>query len=426
MFRRLHLKLTAYMGIILVLFMVFVAAGIYNFTRIVFEDGNKELMRSEALRIYAYRNSTTIFDLRIHGGTTFQRIGPSVAIMGNQRLDACYVIYNSNIEKIYAEEDQIKISADIQPLAVKAFEEQKDSYVIKRIGRFNYRIYTRFFDDVNGPNVVQVYQNTVNEEILWSFLRTVLYVSGLSGTAILLGISFVFTGQALKPVMETWIRQKEFVADASHELRTPLTVIQTNLDVVLSDEEGTVEENEIWLDNAYSETRVMAKLIDQLLILAKADANEGKLDISEFSLSEIVENVCQNMEIIAKNKGLDFQLKLEEDVKIKADYDKIRRLVVILVDNAVKYTENGKVTVSLFTDKNKRKVLTVEDTGIGIAKKDLDRIFDRFYRADKARHREGGTGLGLSIAKWIADIHKYSLTVESTVNVGSKFTLKMP
>jgi len=214
------------------------------------------------------------------------------------------------------------------------------------------------------------------------------------------------------------------VADASHELRTPLTVIQTNLDVVLSDEEGTVVENEMWLGNAYSETRVMAKLIDELLILAKADANEEKLDISEFSFSEIVENVSQNMEIIAKKKNVEFQLDLEEDVIIKADYDKIRRLVVILIDNAVKYTEKGKVTVSLYTDKNK-KVFTVEDTGMGIAKKDINRIFDRFYRADKARHREGGTGLGLSIAKWIADVHKFSLNVESTVNVGSKFTLRM-
>lgn len=426
MFRKLHFKLTAYMGLILVLFMGFVAAGIYNVTRIVFEDGNKELMRSEAMRVYAFRNSTTtIFDFRLNGGQSFQRIGPSVAIMGNQRLDACYVIYNSNMEMVYSEEDQIKISDNIQPLAVKSFEEERDSYVIKRVGRFNYRIYTRYFDDINGQSVVQVYQNTVNEDIVWLFLRNVLYFTGLSGTIILLGISFIFTGQALKPVRETWMRQKEFIADASHELRTPLTVIQTNLDVVLSDDEGTIEENEMWLDNAYSETRVMAKLIDQLLILAKADANEGKLDISEFSLSEIVENVCQNMEIIAKNKGLDFQLNLEEDIIIKADYDKIRRLVVILVDNAVKYTENGNVTVNLFIDKNKRKVFTVEDTGIGIAKKDLNRIFDRFYRADKARHREGGTGLGLSIAKWIADIHRYSLTVESTVNVGSKFVLKM-
>jgi len=424
MFKKLHFKLTAYMGIILVLFMAFIATGIYNFTRIVFEDGNKELMHSEALRVHAYRNSIRL-DFRFNQGTYFQRMGPSVTLMGTQRLDACYIIYNDNKERIYSQEDEIEIADEIQPLAAESFEEQKDSYVMKKVGRFNYRIYTRYFDDINGKSVVQVYQNMVNEEIMWSFLRTVLYVMGCSGTAILLVISFLFTGQALKPVKDAWTRQKEFVADASHELRTPLTVIQTNLDVVLSDDEGTVEDNEIWLDNAYSETRVMAKLIDQLLILAKADTNEERLDVSEFSLSEVVENVYQNMEIIAKNKGLDFQLNLKEDIKIKADYDKMRRLVVILVDNAVKYTEKGKVTVSLYTDKNKRKVFIVEDTGIGIAKKDLDRIFDRFYRADKARHREGGTGLGLSIAKWIADIHKYSLTVESTMNVGTKFTLKM-
>lgn len=423
MFRKLHFKLTVYMGVILVLFMAFIAAGIYNFTRIVFEDGNKELMKSEAFRIYANRN-TTILNFRINGNT-FQRIGPSVVLSRNQKLNVNYAIYDGNMNLVYLEEDGDSVSGDIRSLAVKALENRNDSYVVRRAGRFNYRIYTKYFEDSKGKSVVQVYQNTVNEEILWTFLRNVLYATGCTGTAILLLISFLFTGQALKPVKETWIRQKEFVADASHELRTPLTVIQTNLDVVLSDDEGTVEENEMWLDNAYSETRVMAKLIDQLLILAKADANEGKLDISEFSISEVVENVCQSMEILAKNKGLDFKLNLEEDMKIRADYDKIRRMIVILVDNAVKYTEEGKVTVSLFTDKTKRKVLTVEDTGIGIAKKDLDRIFDRFYRADKARHREGGTGLGLSIAKWIADIHRYTLTVESTVNEGSKFTLKM-
>lgn len=411
------------MGLILILFMIFIAAGIYNVTRVVFEDGNKELMRSEALRIYAFRNSS-ILNFKNSGETTFQRIGPSIALMGNRRLDACYVVYDGSKSLVYAEENDVKVSDDIRFLADKAFGENKDSYVVKRIGRFNYRIYTRYFDGINGQSVVQVYQNTVNEEILWSFLRNVLYAIGLSGTGFLLVISFWLTGQALKPVKETWMRQKDFVADASHELRTPLTVIQTNLDVVLSDDEGTIEENEMWLDNAYSETRVMAKLIDQLLILAKADANEERLDISDFSFSEIVENVCQNMEIIAKKKELDFQFNVQEDIKIKADYDKMRRLVVILVDNAVKYTESGKVTVNLFTDKNK-KVFTVEDTGIGIAKKDLNRIFDRFYRADKARHREGGTGLGLSIAKWIADVHKFTLTVESTVNVGSKFMLRM-
>ncbi len=422
MFRKLHLKLTAYMGIILILFMFFVSAGIYKFTKIIFEDGNKELMQTEALRIYNYKN-TDLTEYFFDNGTLFKRLMPN-NLLDAKRLDACYIVYDEYLTPILSDEGEIKIANDIKALASKTMEEGKDSYTTLKIGRFNYRIYTKYFNDFYGQSVVQIYQNTVNEDILWSFLRTVLLGIGISGTLILLVLSYILTGKALIPIKETWMRQKEFVADASHELRTPLTVIQTNLDVVLSDEDGTVDENEIWLDNAYSETRVMAKLIDQLLILAKADNNEEKMDISEFSFTEVVENVCQNMEVIAKNKNLDFIMNIEEDISLKADYDKMRRLVVILVDNAVKYTEKGKITVTLKTDKN-RKILCVEDTGIGINQKDLDRIFDRFYRADKARHREGGTGLGLSIAKWIADKHKYSLTVESTINVGSKFILKM-
>jgi signal transduction histidine kinase len=421
MFRKLHLKLTAYMGIILILFMFFISAGIYKFTKIIFEDGNKELMQTEALRIYNYKN--TVMTDYFFDGTLFSRLRPN-NLMDAKRLDACYIVYDKYLTPVFSDEGEIKIADDIKSLASKALEEGRDSYTTLKIGRFNYRVYTKYFNDFYGKSVVQVYQNTVNEEILWSFLRTVLLGIGISGTLVLLVLSYILTGKALTPIKETWIRQKEFVADASHELRTPLTVIQTNLDVVLSDEDGTVDENEIWLDNAYSETRVMAKLIDQLLILAKADNNEEKMDISEFSFTEVVENVCQNMEVIAKNKNLDFIMNIEDNLRLKADYDKMRRLVVILVDNAVKYTEKGKITVTLKTDKNK-KILCVEDTGIGICQKDLDRIFDRFYRADKARHREGGTGLGLSIAKWIADKHKYSLTVESTVNVGSKFILKM-
>ena len=421
MFRKLHLKLTAYMGIILILFMFFISAGIYQFTKIVFEDGNKELMRAEALRIYNYKN--TAYTEYFFNGTLFKKHIPNNPL-DNRRLDACYIVYDQYLMPIFSEVDEIKIADDIKPLAQKALEEKRDLYETQKIGRFNYRIYTKYFSDFTGQSVVQVYQNTINEDILWSFLRTVLIMIGISGTLILLVLSYMLTGKALTPIRETWKRQREFVADASHELRTPLTVIQTNLDAVLSDEEGTVDENEIWLDNAYSETRVMAKLIDQLLILAKADNNEEKLDISEFSFSEVVENVCQTMEVIAVKKNIEFITNIEDNIIIKADYDKMRRLAVILIDNAVKYTEKGKVTVSLKTDRNK-KILIVEDTGIGINEKDLERIFDRFYRADKARHREGGTGLGLSIAKWIADKHKYSLTVESIVNAGSKFTLKI-
>lgn len=422
MFKKLHIKLTLYMGFVLIIFTFFIGTGIYKITRFIFEDGTKKLMQSEAVRIYAYCDA--IAPVLNDDRNSFYNISPRLAIMGTEKLEASYIIYSASIEKNSSKNDKDKIELSIKSLAQESFETKRDSYVTRKIKGNNYRIYTKYFKDVKSPSVVQVYQNTINEEIIWSFLRTVLFLFGFSGMIILLCISYIFTGKALKPVKETWIRQKEFIADASHELRTPLTVIQTNLDVVLSNEDGNFEENEIWLDNAYSETRIMAKLIDHLLMLAKADANEEKLDISEISLSEIVENVCVNMEIIAKNKKIDFELKLEENIIIKGDYDKIRRMIVILIDNAIKYTEMGKVTVSLYSEKNK-KIFTVEDTGIGIRKKDLNRIFDRFYRADKARHREGGTGLGLSIAKWIADSHKFSLTVESIIDEGSKFTVKM-
>jgi len=424
MFKKLHIKLTAYMGVVLVIFMLFIATGIYNFTKYVFEDGTKKLMQSEAIRIYTYNDSAS------SNGTTFDErdilfnLGPKLAIMGSEKLEASYIIYNEKFERVHEKKGEFEIADAIATFAVDSFCTKTDFYSTKKVDGVNYRIYTKYFDNNNVPGVVQVFQNTINEEIIWSFLKTVLFMFGSTGMLALLCISYIFTGKALKPVKETWIRQKEFVADASHELRTPLTVIQTNLDVVLSDDKGTVEENEMWLDNAYSETRVMAKLIDQLLTLAKADANEEKLDLSEFSLTEVIENICANMEIIAHNKGIDFEFVNSEDLLIKGDYDKIRRMIVILIDNAIKYTEKGKVTVKLYTEKNK-KVLTVEDTGIGISKSDMGRIFDRFYRADKARYRKGGTGLGLSIAKWIVDIHKFSLTVESKIDEGTKFTLKM-
>jgi signal transduction histidine kinase len=424
MFKKLHIKLTVYMGIILIIFMLFIATGIYNFTKYIFEDGTRKLMQSEAIKIYTYNYSFLPEQSVLQNRDFMFNLGPKLAILGSERLEANYILYNENFERVYEKNNETQIADAISTLAVDSFSTKKDSYLTKKVDGINYRIYTKYFDSNNGPGVVQVYQNTMNEEIIWSFLKTVIFLFGSTGMIILLCISYIFTGKALKPIKDTWKRQKEFIADASHELRTPLTVIQTNLDVVLCDDEGTVQENEMWLDNAYSETRVMAKLIDQLLTLAKADANEEKLDLSEISLSEILENVCVNMEIIAHKKKIDFELINKEEILIKGDYDKVRRMMVILIDNAIKYTEIGKVTVKLYTEKNK-KVLTVEDTGIGISKSDMDRIFDRFYRADKARHREGGTGLGLSIAKWIADIHKFSLTVESIIDEGTKFTVRM-
>jgi len=411
------------MGIILTIFMVFITTGIYYFTKFVYEDQTCKLMANEALKIQIYnRDPVSLEDLFTN--RNFSSLKNRIFLFGNEKLSSNYVSYDKSMNVLHVKSEDTDLAEAIIDLAVKSLNEKKDSFEKKKVDGVGYRIYTKYIDSENTPKVIQVYEETSGENYFWSFLKTVLWLMGVIGIIALLAISYIFTGKALNPVKETWKKQKEFIADASHELRTPLTVIQTNLDVMMSDEDGTIVENEIWLDNAYSETRVMANLIDQLLTLAKVDANETKLDVMEISLSEIVDNVTDNMQIMAKNKNLNMVTEIKENVIMKGDYDKIRRLVVILVDNAIKYTEEGSIIIKLYTEK-KQKILSVKDTGIGISDEDKKRIFDRFYRSDKARNRKfGGTGLGLSIAKWIVESHRATIDVDSKIGEGSTFIVK--
>jgi len=403
--------------------MVFITTSIYFFTKTVYEDQTARLMANEAFKIQLYNNDPVTLD-DLFTNRNFSSLKSRIFLFGKEKLSSNYVSYDKSMNLLHVKSEDADLAEAIIDLAIKSLNEQKDNFTKKKVDGVGYRIYTKYIDSVNNPRVIQVYEDTSGENYFWSFLKTALWLMGVIGIFALLAISYIFTGKALKPVRDTWQKQKEFIADASHELRTPLTVIQTNLDVMMSDDEGTIEENEVWLDNAYSETRIMANLIDQLLTLAKVDSNDTSLDIIELSLSEIVENVTDNMRIIAKNKNLNLVTDIQDDVIIKGDYDKIRRLVVILVDNAIKYTEDGNVTVKVYIEK-KQKILTVQDTGIGISGDDIKRIFDRFFRSDKARNRKfGGTGLGLSIAKWIVDSHKATIDVESKIGTGSTFIVK--
>ena len=423
MFKQLHIKLTFYMGIILTIFMVFITTGIFYFTKYVYEEQTCKIMANEALKIQLY-NRDVMATEEFFSDRNLLSLKDRIFMFGSEKLSSNYVSYDKSLNILHVKSEDAKLADSILNLAVESLNKKKDSFNKLKVDGVGYRVYTKYFETGNTQKVIQVYEDISAENYFWSFLKTVLWLMGVVGIFALLTISYVFTGKALKPVKESWQKQKEFIADASHELRTPLTVIQTNLDVMMSDEDGTIEENEIWLDNAYSETRVMANLIDQLLTLAKVDSNEAKLDLMEISLSEVVENVSDNMQIMAKNKNLNMVTDIKEDVIIRGDYDKIRRLVVILIDNAIKYTEEGNITIKVYTEK-KQKILSVQDTGIGISDEDKKRIFDRFFRSDKARNRKfGGTGLGLSIAKWIVESHKASIDVEGKIGVGSTFIVK--
>lgn len=225
---------------------------------------------------------------------------------------------------------------------------------------------------------------------------------------------------------KSFAQVRQFSSDASHELRTPLTIMRGELELALRNEKSPEEYRNI-LASTLEEILRLKTIIDNLLTLGKADHGVFDLKLEEVHLDEVIQELYDDCSMLAESKHITVQLKKSEQITIVGDKGRLRQLFLNLVDNAIKYTpEGGHVSISIERQNGTAKV-SVEDTGIGIPEQDTERIFDRFYRVDKARSREmGGTGLGLSIAKWIAEIHRGSITVKSEPNRGSTFTVTLP
>ncbi len=220
---------------------------------------------------------------------------------------------------------------------------------------------------------------------------------------------------------------QQFSSDASHELRTPLTIMRGELELALRSKKYSSEESRKVLSSALEETLRMSSIIENLLALAKADVARPHTDFNDVWLRPIIQELFEDSEMLAENKHIHVKLGILDDALIIGDAVRLRQLFLNLIDNAIKYTpEQGLVEISLIRENGDAKV-RVKDTGMGISPDELPKIFDRFYRVDKARSRElGGSGLGLSISKWIADIHGGIITAESEINKGSVFTVTLP
>jgi heavy metal sensor kinase len=220
-------------------------------------------------------------------------------------------------------------------------------------------------------------------------------------------------------------RVNQFSIDVSHELKTPLTILKGETEVALRKERANEEYKKL-LESNLEEIDRMSRIIDDLLLLSKADSKDMKLNVENISLRDLLADVCMNMKIVATNKGIDLAVNELADVRFIGDELKLRRMLLNIIENGIKYTqEGGIVTVSSSAD-NGYAYITVKDNGTGISKDDLKYIFDRFYRADRSRKRESGSGLGLSISKWIAEAHKGTIEVESQLSAGSQFSIKLP
>ncbi len=219
---------------------------------------------------------------------------------------------------------------------------------------------------------------------------------------------------------------RQFSADASHELQTPLTILKGELEVALRSQRSPDEYERI-LKSALEEIDRIAHLVEGLLLLARADAGVLRMDRRSVDLAQLAEEVYGQAKVLADARSITLRLGPAEPVSIQGDHDRLRRLLLNLVDNGIKYTPvGGQVTLSLARDRE-RASLQVSDTGIGLAPEEQGRIFERFYRAAETRSKgDRGAGLGLCIARSIAEAHGGKIQVESTPGQGSTFTVLLP
>ena len=255
-------------------------------------------------------------------------------------------------------------------------------------------------------------------EMMGSYLQI-----GAAAMLLLLGVSILLSRWATRPVERTWRQQRQFLSDASHELKTPLTVILSNAELLESAQ--LPERPARWTDNIRSEAGRMKSLVEEMLTLARADNMVRTAVLEEVSLSDLAADCTLSFEPVAFEAGKPLQEDLAEGVTVMGDREKLRQVIAILLDNAVKYgADGGAITLTLQkTDRQAR--LTVANPGEPIPPQQLRRLFERFYRADASRGEQSGFGLGLPIAATIAAEHKGTLKAESDA-ASTRFILTLP
>jgi len=226
---------------------------------------------------------------------------------------------------------------------------------------------------------------------------------------------------------ESFLQINRFSADASHELRTPLTILQGELEAVAQKGQSLPPDVRDTIGSALEETQRLSKIVESLLAISRLEAGEARVQPLRLDFAELARTTADQMKLLAEEKHISLTSDGNEPVEVEADPSRLKQVVVNLLDNAIKYTpEGGEVSVSVMRQDG-HAVLEVGDSGIGISSVDLPHIFDRFYRADKARSRQmGGTGLGLSIVRSICLAHGGQIIVNSTEGRGSLFRVELP
>ena len=263
---------------------------------------------------------------------------------------------------------------------------------------------------------------SMERAILQQMMGSYLFIA-IGALILLLAVSVLLSWWATRPVARAWQQQRQFLSDASHELKTPLTVILSNAELL---EDAALEPRPArWADNIHSEARRMKKLVEEMLTLVRADNPSPTAVLTEVSLSDVAADSALAFEPVAFEAGKSLDYRLAEDLTVLGDPDKLRQLVSILLDNAIKYGREGTPIRLTLQRTERHAVLAVTNTGDTIPPEQLPHLFERFYRADASRGEKSGFGLGLAIAQNIVKVHKGAIRAESRDGV-TTFTCILP
>jgi len=375
--------------------------------------GELERSSKDAMRDIAHSNRDDLgglFDK--NGGTKTKYPHLSTYIIDvDERTNKCYIDGFGNVDNL-TEENINYINDLIHAVNISSTQDGI-------LEEYNLRFHC---ENMHFGKRIVLLDKQYEDESLQRLLMSFLLSGGIAIIAFFI-ISMVIANIAVKPVEKSIKQQQQLVSDISHELKTPIAVIATNADLLLSRDSSTIQEDEKWLLYIKDETARMAELVNTMLYLAKSDESNEIPTLNHMNLSNAIYEIALPFESICFEKGKDFSINIEPDVFIKGDENSIKQLLLILLDNAIKYSnENGKIILSLQA-KNDKALMSVFNTGNPIPKESIPHLFERFYRVDEARSRDsGGSGLGLSIAKRVIEYNEASISVLSNEQNGTVFT----
>ncbi|GAA0127491.1 HAMP domain-containing sensor histidine kinase [Clostridium sp. CTA-19] len=279
----------------------------------------------------------------------------------------------------------------------------------------------------NREFTTQLLVNVDSEIQSMSQLKTSIILSLMLLIIVALVLSYILSSKIIKPVKEAYDKQVFFVQDASHEMRTPLAVIKGRLEIIANSWVQSMDKDFEHISKIMSEIKSLEKLTSDLLLLSKEDIDVN-INVTEFKLNSLISDISEFYMDLAEFQGKKFYInKPIEHIKVRWDYSKVKRMIIILLENAFKYTEKGGSIVLTFEEINKAIKITVKDNGIGIKEEEQERIYDRFFRSADVRGKNiNGSGIGLSLLKSISNTLGIKIKLTSTYKKGTEFVLIVP